>query len=193
MKNTLVKYLIMGFVFMVSSCSQDDPKPTFNSDDITLVNLIFTSLTTGQVVEVSAEAQNGVFEPGVPAILEPQDEYELFISLKNAETADNISQKIVQNGDNFIFLFEYTSGLFNSPDGTGNTLIRRVPPLINYRDSDSKGRGIGIVTEWITGDPSAGYFRIVLKHQPEIKSTVSAENDGETYLDISWEIIIQNN
>jgi hypothetical protein len=42
-------------------------------------------------------------------------------------------------------------------------------------------------TSWTTGAASSGTFRVVLKHQPGLKSATSGSSTGETDLDITFE------
>jgi hypothetical protein len=50
------------------------------------------------------------------------------------------------------------------------------------------GRPIGLTTSWTSAASSTTgkFFRVLLKHQPGIKSNSSTSIDGETDLDITF-------
>ena len=70
--------------------------------------------------------------------------------------------------------------------GAGN----RADP-VNYEDEDDAGFPLGLETTWTTGNAATGTFRVVLKHQPDIKSATSDSTDGESDVDISWEATVR--
>jgi hypothetical protein len=83
-------------------------------------------------------------------------------------------------------------GTFLDPAGNGNIDSRNDP--VNYAggadSKDDKGRPLGLTTTWTTatGSTTAGTFRILLKHQPELKSDTSDSSVGETDLDVTFTV-----
>jgi hypothetical protein len=62
---------------------------------------------------------------------------------------------------------------------------------VNYEDEDANGLPLGLETSWTTGAASSGKFRVMLKHQPALKTTSSTSSTGETDLDTEFTINIQ--
>ena len=66
-------------------------------------------------------------------------------------------------------------GYLDDPDGDGNIDNRDDP--VNYGDMDDGGLPVGLLTDWTTACTVEGnvtdIFRVVLKHQPDIKSATS--------------------
>ena len=80
--------------------------------------------------------------------------------------------------------------MFTDPDGDGNIDSR--DDTVNYEDEpDENGYPVGLETSWTTGVAGSGTFRVVLKHQPDIKSASSSVSDGESDVDITWDISVQ--
>ena len=101
--------------------------------------------------------------------------------------------KIVEEeADEHQFFFEWTDGVFSNPTGNGNIDNKSDP--VNYGSSvDSNGLPLGLTTSWTTSTTATTgtkSFRILLKHQPEIKSATSTSADGESDLDLSFTISI---
>jgi hypothetical protein len=62
---------------------------------------------------------------------------------------------------------------------------------VNYNDFDENSLPVGLSTSWTTEcveENVSGKFRLVLKHQPDIKSATSTAEDGGTDLDLEWDI-----
>ena len=117
--------------------------------------------------------------------------YELSLSLINelAEPSDpeyDITQEVEEEGAEHMFVFGWTGNVFSDPTGDGN--IDNRSDAVNYEDEDEGGLPIGITTKWTTGSASSGTFRIVLKHQPGLKTTTSDVAVGETDLDVEFEL-----
>ena len=88
-------------------------------------------------------------------------------------------------------MYAWTDGAFDSPSGDGNVDARADEVI--YLDADDNGLPLGLLTGWTTksGESSLkGNFRIVLKHQPDLKSENSGLNTGETDLDFTFPLRI---
>lgn len=55
-----------------------------------------------------------------------------------------------------------------------------------YLDLDNKGYPVGLTTKWQTSNPANGTVKVVLKHQPDIKS--NSETTGETDVSVEFEV-----
>ena len=109
--------------------------------------------------------------------------------LANAsDPAYDVTAEVEEEGDEHMFFFSWTNNVFNDPTGNGNIDNRNDD--VNYEDEDANGLPLGLETFWTTASTSSGNFRVVLKHQPELKSATSDSNTGETDLDITFVINI---
>jgi hypothetical protein len=180
-----------------SGCEVDDPVKEEVPELITEVTLTFTPASGGDVVVVTATDPDG---EGVQDIqvdgdinLKSAENYSLAITLINglAQPTDpeyNITEEVEEEGDEHLFFFSFTENLFDSPPGNGNIDSRE--DAVSYADEDGNGLPLGLQTFWITGASDAGEFRVVLKHQPDLKSETSDSNTGETDLDVTFPITI---
>ena len=177
---------------------QDDPEapPCENEEEIIdKVTLTFTPTAGGDAIEVIASDPDG---PG-PQDLIVEDitlmestDYELSIKLENTIEGEDITEEIMEEDQDHLFLFAFAEDLFEDPDGDGNIDNRADP--VNYNDMDENQLPVGLSTNWTTACTAEGsvmdMFRVVLKHQPGIKSESSGFEDGGTDLDITWNVTI---
>ncbi len=136
----------------------------------------------------------GVGNPTIDEIdLEEGAEYTLAITLANTLGADkeDVTAEIMEEDDEHMFFFEFTNDIFSDPTGDGNIDNRSDP--VNYNDEDDNALPVGLSTTWTAGahTETAGEFRIVLKHQPGIKTATSTSADGGTDLDITFPLNIE--
>ncbi|MEQ9008889.1 MAG: hypothetical protein RLP12_13455 [Ekhidna sp.] len=195
--NALKNHFLIGLISlsMVSiSCSDDDVPPEENEEEvIDKVSLIFTRT---DIIEAPLKFE-GIDPDGEGTdpfeldeiVLKAGALYELDIILENTTSNENITEEVKEEAEEHMFFFEFTNGLFSNPSGNGNYDNRADD--VNYGDEDKNGNPIGVFTFWTTSSNSAeGQFRLVLKHQPDIKSATSTSGDGETDIDIIWTINI---
>lgn len=188
--------LVTGGIVFLAGCSDDDPVKEDIPELITKATLTFTPVT-GSPVIVTATDPDGQGTKNItvdgPINLTKAMKYTLTIQMINelAQPTDpeyNITDEVKEEGDEHQFYFSWTEGVFSNPAGNGN--IDNRADALNYKDTDKNNLPIGLTTEWT---PSAAAlsgknFRVVLKHQPELKSATSTFNDGETDLDIAFTI-----
>ncbi len=188
--------LLFGPLF-ISGCDEDDPVRENAPELITKVTLTFVPDEGGTPIVVTATDPDGegvqdMVVDGTLA-LAANTEYTLAISLTNelvhqSDPLHDITAEILEESDEHIFFFGWTDGLFASPEGDGNLDNRSDP--VNYEDADINSLPIGIVTSWTTGIGGSGTFRILMKHQPGLKTETSTASMGETDLDIEFPISI---
>ena len=82
------------------------------------------------------------------------------------------------------------AGRVNIRKSAGGWHIDNRGDQIQYRDNDVEGLPVGLLTIWNTGTSANGTFRVVLKHQPELKSQTSGSDIGESDLDIEFNLIV---
>ncbi|MFZ6013988.1 MAG: hypothetical protein ACOYXT_26850 [Bacteroidota bacterium] len=183
---------------VISGCDDDDPKKEDTPELITKAVLTFSPSAGGSPVVVTAKDPDGegVQDLAVdgPIHLAAAKSYTLTIQLINelAEPTDaeyNITEEVEEEADEHMFFFSWTNNVFNDPTGNGN--IDNRSDDVNYEDEDEDGLPLGLETFWTTASASSGKFRVMLKHQPELKSDASTSSTGETDLDIEFTINIQ--
>lgn len=183
-------------ISVLSGCDDDDPQREDTPELITKAILTFTpDAGTAVVVTATDPDGEGVQDITVdnPINLVANEDYTLSISLLNelAQPSDptyDIGEEVEEEAGEHIFFFEWTSDLFVDPAGNGNIDSRADD--VNYEDHDENSLPLGLKTSWTTGPASSGTFRVVLKHQPGLKSPTSGSSTGETDLDITFEINI---
>lgn len=188
--------ILTGIINLVS-CSEQDPVKEDVPELITKVELMFTPVGGGAPIKVSAtdpdgEGVQGITVDGSISLL-ANSSYTLNLSLVNelAEMSSpeyNITDEVEEEGNEHMFYFGWTENVFSDPAGDGN--IDNRGDGVNYVDLDDGGLPIGLITTWTTGNPSTGTFRVILKHQPELKSVTSGVDTGETDLDVEFEVTV---
>jgi hypothetical protein len=127
--------------------------------------------------------------------LAADSDYTLTLTLINelASPTDpgyDISAEVEEEGAEHLFFFSWTNNVFSDPSGDGNIDDRK--HTVYYNDADENGLPIGLSTNWSSSlNAASGKFRVLLKHQPDLKSQTSNSSDGETDLDIEFVINIQ--
>ena len=175
----------------ISSCEVDDPEKEEVPELITKVILRFESETGGEAIVATATDPDGEgvgdIEIDQPIKLALMTSYSLEIMLVN-DLADitqpeyDVSEEVREEAGEHMFFFEWTDNLFAVPSGSGN--IENSAGIVGYLDEDENGLPLGLETKWTTSGPATGEFRIVLKHQPDLKSAQSDARTGETDLDV---------
>jgi hypothetical protein len=185
--------LVSGSLLFLSSCKKDDPKPENIPEAITKATLTFTP-TGGTSIVVTAIDPDGD-GPKARVISGPINlvkniSYSLAITLINElakPTAPeyDVTAQVEEESIDHMFFFAWTNNTFSNPVGDGNVDKRTDP--INYADKDTKGLPLGLETNWTTvNSTGAGTFRVILKHQPALKSAITTSNDGESDLDVTF-------
>jgi hypothetical protein len=171
--------------------------PCENEEEIiTDVTLTFTPTEGGDPVVATASDPDGegpldLMINGPIDLLESTD-YDLSIKVENKIEGEDITEEIMEEDDEHMFFFSWTDEVFTSPAGDGNIDNRDDP--VNYNDFDENSLPVGLSTSWTTEcveENVSGKFRLVLKHQPDIKSATSTAEDGGTDLDLEWDINVE--
>jgi hypothetical protein len=199
--NTILEFaaaaLFIVAAAFISGCDDDDPVREDTPELITKATLTFTP-SAGSAVVVTATDPDGEGSQDLtvdgPITLQTNQTYVLTIQLINelAEPSDpeyDITAEVQEEGDEHMFFFSWTNNVFADPVGDGN--IDNRADDVNYGDQDANSLPIGLQTTWTTGTFGAGSFHVVLKHQPQLKSSTSGSSEGETDLDIQFAITIQ--
>lgn len=190
--------IILSIFFVslaVFSCKDNEiPEPENEEEIITDITLTFTPQAGGDVITAAAQDSDGEgpeeLEVTANIALAPNTHYILTLNLENSIENESITDEIMQEDDEHMFFFGWTSGLFSDPTGDGNIGENNRGNPVNYTDEDDNGNPVGLETTWTTGASGTGTFRVMLKHQPDIKTATSTSIDGETDLDITWGITV---
>jgi hypothetical protein len=129
-----------------------------------------------------------------PVRLVASKSYTLQVSLINGladptQPEYDVTEEVEEEAEEHIIFFSWTNNLFVSPMGDGNVDNRS--DQVNYEDEDANGLPLGLETLWTTAGINTGELRIVLKHQPDLKSETSDSSTGETDVDITFPIIVE--
>lgn len=185
---------------MLAGCDDDDPEKENIPELITKATLTFTPDDGGAAVVATATDPDGEGLQDLTVdqaiTLATSKTYVLTITLVN-ELADqgdaeyNITEEVEEEGDEHIFFFSWTNNVFADPTGNGNIDNRNDP--VNYTGGsnslDDDNLPLGLTTTWQSASSSAeGNFRVLLKHQPDLKSDTSDSSTGETDVDITFDI-----
>ena len=193
LKNVMLTGLITTAITL-SNCSKDDVPHAENEEElIDKVTLTFTPTGEGTAIIITATDPDGngarSLTPGSAISLAANTTYTLALTLENTAQNENITQEIKEEDDKHLFFFSFTANIFSDPSGDGNVDNRA--DAINYNDMDENNLPVGLSTNWTTGNASTGgTFKVLLKHQPDIKSATSTSTVGESDIDISWKINI---
>lgn len=196
--NKLPLFVVLVLGSLVWSCDEDEPEKEDTPELITKITLTFTPVGGGSPVVVTATDPDNIGSQDIvadgPISLKPNTTYSLGITLINglADPADedyNITNEVLEEADEHMFFFAWTGG-FNNPEGDGN--IDNRADVVRYGDADENGLPLGLTTTWTTvgAVTTAKSFTILLKHQPDLKSATSTSQDGETDVNLEFDLEI---
>jgi hypothetical protein len=197
---TTLIWVLTPFVIVsiASSCEVEDPVKEEVPELITTVRLTFVPASGGSPVIVIAMDPDGEgvqdIEIEEPVNLMSATSYTLEITLINGladptQPEYDVTEEVREEADEHAFYFSWTGNLFSSPIGDGNA--DNAGDDVNYLDADANGLPLGIETAWITGISTTGELRIILKHQPDLKSEHATAQTGETDLDVTFPVTIE--
>lgn len=185
---------LLGGVILLSGCDKD-PEPENIPEEITKIVLTFSATGAAPIV---VEANDPDLDGPQPIVigsiaLNANTTYTLSVEFFNGfyeptEPEYNITGEVEEEGAEHQLFFRWSDGVFSSPTGVGNI---ETTGTVNYNDVDANNLPIGLSTTWTTGSTTTGKsFRIMLKHQPDIKSATSTYADGDSDLDLTFPISI---
>lgn len=212
--NKFKKYSMIPMIaaaVLLTGCEKDDvvPEEEHDHEEFTDVKLIFTP-TEGAVVTALAKDPPGAEELEVldSINLKKNTDYKLTFEILNLHEDDddddddhddddhddhdpNVTAEIEEEDFEHQFFFAFDNNVFDSPTGNGN--IDNASDPIDYLDTDSLGRHVGLETSWKTSSVSKSnkLFRVVLMHQPGVKTDNSSVNDGDADFDLTFVLNIE--
>jgi hypothetical protein len=184
---------------LITSCDNNDPVKEDTPELITRATLTFKPVDGGAAVVVTATDPDGEGVQNIavdsPINLGLSKSYTLDITLINgladpASAAYDVTSEVREESHEHQFYFSWTNNVFSTPAGDGNVDNRS--DAIGYDDKDVNNLPIGLETTWTTStSPASGKFRVLLKHQPDLKSATSTSADGESDLDVEFVINVE--
>ena len=205
--NLFSNYVSLGIVIgglSLMGCKKDEdlavvpPASENEMEVITDIKLIFTnSSDASDIVEARAQDPDGL---GVQELvildtinLDVNKTYTLTYEIfNNLETpGEDIGAEILEEDNEHKFFYSFSNNAFASPSGNGN--IDAVSDPLTYNDVDENGNAVGLSTSWATPSSvlSGGAFTTRLQHQPDVKTSTSGANDGDTDFELSFVLNIQ--
>jgi hypothetical protein len=197
MKN-FFKLLSSAFLLtlLFTACDEEAPEAENEEEVITDVTLTFTPVGGGTPVVALAQDPDGEGPASLEIVsdieLLANTTYDMSISLMfiSGNEQENITEEVEEEGAEHMFFFGFTNNIFGDPEGNGN-VDERDDEVINYLDTDENGLPVGLETQWTTGVAAEGTFRVVLKHQPDMKTATSDYTVGESDIDLTWDLMIE--
>jgi len=182
----------VDLTFTLSVADDPEAPPCENEEEIiTDVILNWVPADGGDTIVARAQDPDGEGPLDLQILdditLDESTEYTLGIIIRNEIEGEDITEEIMGEDDEHMFFFAFTEGIFADPTGDGNVDNRE--DSIRYNDFDDNDQPLGLSTTWTTATAMMdGDFRVVLKHQPGIKSQTTTANDGGTDIDLTWKI-----
>ena len=195
--------VISIFAFALASCSGEDPQKEDVPEMVTKVTLTFTP-AAGTPIVISATDPDGegikdIVSDG-PINLAKGTSYVMSIQLINglaAPTSDayDVTAEVEDEGTEHMFFFAWTGDAFSNPEGDGNIDARN--DAVRYEggsnSKDASGLPLGITTSWTASSigTEGASLRIMLKHQPGLKTVTADSKTGETDVDVSFPLNVK--
>ena len=173
-----------GLVALLSACNSDveTPTPPNEEEVITTVILTFSNEAGTQTFAYRDPDGDGGNPPTQQdeVVLSVNSTYTLDISFLNeaVQPAEDISVEVEEEGaEHQVFIHNPGSSV--------------LPFTYTYGDTDANGNPIGLTGTVTTGaNASSGTMYVTLKHQPDSKSANSTIADGETDIEVSFAVSI---
>lgn len=187
MKKSYFFYILILFhSILLSNCGKSDPEIPNEEELITTLKYTLTPAAGGNPVIFSfkdLDGDGGNAPVIATGILAANTSYLGNLELLNELTqpVTNITEEIRTEGTAHQFFFRLSGGLIST---------------IQYDDSDTDGRPLGIKTKLSTSSVSAGSLTITLRHEPDKSAQGVANGDitnagGETDIEITFNVQVQ--
>lgn len=164
--------------------NEEDPTPPNEEEVITTMNLKFVIPGSTDTIRASSRDLDGD-GPNAPIItevvLKKGITYNLYVELlneSNLSDVENITEEVEEEADEHQFFFAV------NPSALATHA---------YKDTDINGRPIGIINTFATSATAGtGTLKVTLKHQPGVKSATSTIASGETDIEQSFTLKVQD-
>lgn len=203
--NKFKKYSMIPMIaaaVLLTGCEKEEdevPEEEHDHEMFTDVKLIFTNKSDNSDV-VTALAKDPDHEGPIglkvneSIDLDTNKTYELSFEILNIHDdgdVDDIGAEVKDEADEHQIFFSFTDNAFSNPLGDGN-IDNTADPIV-YKDQDKNGNPLGLLTEWTTSSSilTNGKFTVRLQHQPDVKTSTSGANDGDSDFDLEFTLNIK--
>ena len=180
---SIILFSLVSLAFL-NSCKDDDPTPENPEELITTLRIVFTPVggtpVTFEFIDLDGDGGNAPTITG--DTLAAQTEYHATLALFNESVSpvEVITEEILEEDEDHQFFFEAVS----------------VELTHMYDDMDGNGNPIGVVNSFMTGNPSNGTLRVILRHEPDKNAAGVATGDitnagGDTDIEVTFPVTIQ--
>lgn len=200
------KYTLLGMMFFgtfLTSCSNDDdaaPEEENELEVITDIKLIFTNTEDPTDVKTARAKDPDGFGLEELEILDTINlevnktyllTFEIFNNLE--QPGENIGNEINEEAAEHQIFYGFTADAFETPTENGNIGAENAADPVGYEDKDDNNLPLGLITTWKTSSTPLieGEFRVVLQHQPEVKTATSTSETGENDFDLPFVLNIK--
>ena len=192
---------VIATAILLTGCAKEEeevPEEEHEMEVITDVKLIFTNDNdSNDIVYARAQDPDGDGVDDLKILdsvnLDVSKSYTLtFEIMNNLETpGEDIGLEIADEDDEHQIFFSFSNDAFSDPLGNGN--IDNASDSINYNDVDGNGNPVGLSTGWTTASSTltGGTFTVKLQHQPDVKTSTSTANTGDTDFELEFVLNIQ--
>ncbi len=192
---------VIATAILLTGCAKEEeevPEEEHEMEVITDVKLIFTNDNdSNDIVYARAQDPDGDGVEDLKILdsvnLDVSKSYTLtFEIMNNLETpGEDIGLEIADEDDEHQIFFSFSNDAFSDPLGNGN--IDNASDSINYNDVDGNGNPVGLSTGWTTASSTltGGTFTVKLQHQPDVKTSTSTANTGDTDFELEFVLNIQ--
>ena len=176
-------FVLMGALLTFSACDDHDHEPHDHEGElITTMTLTMTPQSGGTPITATFRDVDGV--GGQPPVMTPAQ-----VTL-NANTLYNTKITVLDESNG---TKDLTAEI--KQEGNEHELFFVPSPAdlltVTKTDRDTNNRPIGLESTIQTGTAKSGTLRVVLKHQPGLKSATSTISTGETDADVTYNITVQ--
>ncbi len=172
-------------MFMGCSDGVENPSASNEEELITTVTLTFTPIQGGSgPVSASWKDLDGPGgNPPAPVediLLENGSFYALTVDFLNESQTPHVDITVEIRAEGVDHQIFYTGSAF------GSGLIQH-----QYDDQDVNGNPLGLINQVTTQIAGSGTFTVTLKHHPGIKSSSTGLGDGNTDVEVTFDLDIQ--
>ncbi|GAA5033294.1 hypothetical protein GCM10011506_25350 [Marivirga lumbricoides] len=182
--------LLLSAVVLFSQCDTEEPEAENEEELITTMSLTFVPTTGGgdpvffSVFDADGDGPiEPVYTDGQESILDAGVSYNVAIQVLNTteNPAENITEEILEEGDDHQFFFETSNGLNLD---------------FAYDDVDEDGNPVGVTSIFTTGEASEGTLTVTLRHEPNksaegVKTGDITKAGGETDVQAIFSVVIK--
>jgi hypothetical protein len=177
---------MISATFLFTACGDDDTVIPQDEELITTLTITLSPVNGGDDIAVTffdPDGDGGQVPTIGTLLLDANTSYDASVSLLNQSVipAEDITMEILAEAETHQLFYAAINGL----DLTAS-----------YRDQDSNGNPLGLITLLNAGNASTGNLRVSLRHEPDKNAAGVANGDmtnagGETDIEVVFPVEIQ--